>query len=136
MLLGKPIEVLIKAVPVDGQMKMLEIIFSLGQVKLHKWSNGLTFTRDLRRNALRKLADRSFVDQQILLGLPKHVDESWSNNQATSINRALGFYLGSGVSNEGDAITDNSKISVKPWIAAAIDDFAVANEHVVLLREG
>ena len=93
----------------------------------------LAFAGDLRGHALGQFADRLLVHQQIELRLPQHVDETRRDDESGGIDGALGRHARTGMANEGNAITDDANVGIGPWIAAAIDDASVADEHVVLL---
>ena len=97
--------------------------------------DGVAFAGDLRGDALRQLADRLLVDEQVDLRLAEHVDEAGSDDQAGGVDGALGRQRSIGLADEGNAIADDADVGVNPRIAAAIDHAAVADEVIELLGQ-
>ena len=116
-------------------MKVFEIVLLLHEIGGSKGSHRFTFAGYFRGDALGQLADGAPVNQQICFGLSQHVNESGSNDQAGSIDRALRFYIVGSMADESNAIADDSQIGIEPRIAGAIDNLSIANQGVVLLRK-
>src|SRR5581483_4978870 len=133
-LLFETLEVLVEGAPVHGQVKMFLDIPKFINHCLVQRRDGSTLAGDFGGNALSEFADGLLVDEEVEFGLAEHVDEAGGHDQAARVNDTLRLHLIGGFADERDLVTDNPDIGVLPGIAAAIHNFAIADENVELLR--
>jgi hypothetical protein len=122
--------------PINSDVKMLGPILRVFDKTRVLRRNRFALSGDLGGDALSQFADSLLVHEQVLLGLSEHVNESRSNDQTLGIDSALGSDGRSRVSDESNMVADNADVGVCPGIAAAVDEFAVADEDVVSGRRG
>ena len=79
------------------------------------------FPRHLRRDALRDLGEDTVVDEHVELGLPHHIDETRSDDEAADVYGVAGRRLAE-ESNGRDAVTADADVAPIARVAAAVDD--------------
>src|SRR6266566_164519 len=126
----QPLEILIQGGPVDLQMVPVQLGLELSQCASILRSNRSALTSDFSCYALRKLAQRAVVDEQIEFRLTEHVDKARRDNQARSIDDTIGLSIVK-LANGGDAVAANRYVAGSPWISRSIDDPSVLNDHIV-----
>ena len=134
-LLGQALEILLQRGPIRSEMEVLVVIRVLLIQHVVGGSDGVAFAGDLGSDALRQLADRLLVDEQVGFRLAEHVDEAGRDDQTFGVDGALGDQRGISLAHECHAISDDADVGVDPGIAAAIDDAAIADEVVEFLAE-
>ncbi len=93
------------------------------------------FAGDLRRDSLRKLAQRAIVDQQVGFGLSEHIDKARRNNQTFGVDyplRVNAFEPSDG----SDVIATNSNVAGHPGISRAVNNRAILDKYIVFVAGG
>ena len=86
--------------------------------------------RHFRRDALRHLREDAVVDQRVDLGLAHHVDEAGGDDEPAHVHCVL-RRRGAEKTDCSDAVSADRDVAAVARVAAAVDDPAALQDHVV-----
>ncbi len=99
-----------------------------------EWRDRIAFAGDLGGDALKDFGGQVRVHQDRKFRLAEHIDEARRDYQPVCIDHAFGGCVGE-LPDGGDPAGLNRDVTRIPGRPRAVDDVAIADDEVVVLRE-